>query len=209
MVAGGITGELKIDSRIEGIETQVRAVNEQLFGIVSKEASDAVTSAHNADIAAGNAQAKANAADKSAGKAHQEIDAALKQLTELQARIAWRSISDEQKKTLKDALRPFHGRTISLTWDGVDPEQNSFGLQLRVALHDAGLNVRLDISGLSILGPPENAVTGILIEGNDPTFIKGLAKVLVSASLVRGPIPVFPMNTSDGNPEIRIRPKAP
>jgi hypothetical protein len=44
LVAGGISRELRIDSRIEGIENQIRAVNEQLFGTVSEQAENAESS---------------------------------------------------------------------------------------------------------------------------------------------------------------------
>jgi hypothetical protein len=42
MVAGGIARELRVDSKIEGVETQVRGLNGQLFGIVSNEADNAL-----------------------------------------------------------------------------------------------------------------------------------------------------------------------
>lgn len=69
MVAGGITKELRIDSQIEQVETQIRAANEQLFGIVSKEAEDAATASSGAKSDAKEAKAESDAANRAADEA--------------------------------------------------------------------------------------------------------------------------------------------
>lgn len=83
MVAGGITKQLGIDSRIEHIETQIRAIDEQLFGMVSKEAERAAsaseTAKSDAKIAHEEADSATKAADKAQGsaeKAQREADGA-------------------------------------------------------------------------------------------------------------------------------------
>lgn len=71
MVAGGISKELGIDSQIERVETQIRGVNEQLFGIVSQEAQEAalVSSAAKSDANTAHDESdEAKASAKTAGE---------------------------------------------------------------------------------------------------------------------------------------------
>jgi hypothetical protein len=94
MVALGITKQLGIDSRIEHIETQIRAIDEQLFGMVSKEAEGAIT-------AADKAQQKSDAADSVAEQAKGKAEVVSSRTNELTQELT----KDEQSMAVLETKR--------------------------------------------------------------------------------------------------------
>lgn len=80
MVAFGISKELLVDAKIEGIETQIRGVNEQLFGIVKQ-------SAEEAQNISGKALDKSSAANDAAGKAQEKVRAVARQADDTDERL--------------------------------------------------------------------------------------------------------------------------
>ncbi len=166
-------------------------------GDALKKASDAHTLAQSAsDIAkpaketADTAKGEADAALTKLGIVQIGVDTANATLADIQSRIAWRSISDEQKKTLEYWLRDSRGESITVTWEEKDPEVNIFALSLVSALQDAGLTVHPAPVSLEAVGSARASILYVLIEG-DPTintFVNRLATALVCSSLARAPI---------------------
>lgn len=96
MVAGGVSGELYVESKISSVETCIRKGNDQVSLLLSKEAGDAAQSAQiahdeadsvkvvadGAKTDAGGALARAGGAQASARQARQQADTAEKHLAD-------------------------------------------------------------------------------------------------------------------------------
>jgi hypothetical protein len=113
LIAFGISKELGIDSQIEDIETQIRAVNGQLFGIVSQEAGDA--------------QAKVDTVGKKAEAIQKRLDSASAQMDDLERRVRaqgprWLILANNKIKFVRD-MKPFKDSklTVLMCGAGVSP----------------------------------------------------------------------------------------
>jgi hypothetical protein len=214
LVTVGIVGELVVGIGISSINGELRAQSrllrsksDQLLALVTREAGDAKDSATAAKDAASSTKTEADAAKSAAAKALELAQAADRSLADFQARLAWRTVSDKQKKGLYDWLRAFRGRSVDVSWDAIEPEQNSFAPQLINALIYAGLFVNPTPAGMNVLSPDKTAVFDLLLEGNDKAFEEALVKAFVCTSLATSEVPRFPGLGRQGNVNIRIRPK--
>jgi hypothetical protein len=131
MVAGGIAKELRIDNQIEGVETQIRQANEQLFGIVSKEAEHASTVSGQVEVRADLIQ--------------QRLDAASGQLSGLEVDVLaqgprWRLLTKGEDAFIK-ALKPFPLQKVTVVTCGSgDVEREGLELALLNIFPKAGWN---------------------------------------------------------------------
>jgi hypothetical protein len=132
LVVIGVAGELGTSGKIASINGQLRTKNsdlrsasDQLLALVTQEAGDAATSAHNATgdaqdakTVAGDAQVKAVNARREADSFEQDIvsaktqattaendlAAALQRTARLEQQLSWRTVTPEQKKAIRTAL---------------------------------------------------------------------------------------------------------
>jgi hypothetical protein len=204
LVAVGVAGEFREEAKIESAETQIRAANDELYLLLSKEAGDAAKSAKTAHD-------EADAVGKETRAIEERLGVASARLTALEARIAWRTVSDKQKKKLSDELQAFKGEKVAVIWTISDPEQDAFGRQLVEALKGSELDASTPSIAFQSVPPPEEyGITGMVIEGEsaDDAFMEGLAKALVLASLAKQPVPMLRFHTASGTATIRIMPKS-
>jgi len=136
LVAVGIAKELSIDSEIEGVETQIRGVNERLFGIVSQEADSA-------SLASSSAQQKVGEVTKQANALATRMEAASRKLGELGQDILaigprWRLLKNGET-TFVEALKPFAGQRVTVVICGQDdPERWALEQTLLNSFRKAG-----------------------------------------------------------------------
>jgi hypothetical protein len=167
----------------------------------------AETNAAKAQGVASGARNLATSAENDVKQLQGSLEKAAKDLDDLQARIAWRTISDEQKNGLRDRLQAFRGRTVKVAWVSSESEPNTFAPQLIDALTYAGLTVTAEPMGLAVLQSKEYKALGLLVEGDTHVdFVLALGKALVCTSLTKPRIKMYP---SSGDVTIRIRPKDP
>src|ERR1035437_1792009 len=81
LIVIGVWGELYVDVKVGKVESDIRAANDALLGLIIQEAGDAKTSAEGAALAAARANAEA-------GKAQQNVGKVAEQANALAARIA-------------------------------------------------------------------------------------------------------------------------
>lgn len=217
LVAVGVAGEFWVDSWVNTDDDNIQSINITLIR-------DAGSSAATASVAAKSAVGAAQSASEIAGKAKGEADTSMTRvakvqegivsanasLADIQARIAWRSVSEAQKEELKERLASFHGRRVTVIWDTTDPEVNSFGQELVSALQFAGLEAHSDVMGLMIPSPGQSLVLDMTISGSTRNpFLNALTEALVCSSLARPPIAAFPSGPYDPNISLTIRPRNP
>lgn len=217
LVVIGIAGELRIDAKLGHLETNVQFAYDTQLGFLTQEAGDAATSAQNA-------KGDAKAAKDSSGIALRRADTASSKLTivqegvktanaslsDIQARIAWRSISDEEKKELKYRLKPFQGERVTLTWETNDPEQNSFAPQLVAALRSAGLSVTPSPVAMIVFNQGASETLDMFMEASPRNpFASGLSAALVCSSVARNPIVLFPRGPYNSTVSLTLRPRNP
>jgi len=137
LIVIGVAGELYVDVKAGKVETDIRAANDALLGLISQQAGDAKTSAEgaadaaaHANDAAGEAQIKAERASRSASSALVAANGARKEAvaakTELAQFRAPRIISEADKKRWIDRLSNFPGTPFSLA---VGTDSDVFGLR--------------------------------------------------------------------------------
>jgi hypothetical protein len=189
LVVGGIVGELRIDAMLGNLETKIRGVNERRVLKLQQEAGDAAKSAHDAAQDATNAKDDAGQAKTIARDARQEADssrtqaikaendlqASLERTRKLEAQLAWRTVTPEQEKAIKEFLSPRLRSKTQLPFSGVkirfvyltgDAESGVYAEELASALHKAleGIDVNIDDKPMVVMqagsGPP---ATGLFI----------------------------------------------
>jgi len=102
----------------------------------------AAAEARATDVATRNASASARVAelDLEAQRERERADDAVRELRELQARVAPRSLSDAQMARLVDQLKPFAGTHVDVV-ELIDPEVTPFSDQLHQVFTSAGWTV--------------------------------------------------------------------
>ena len=178
MVAGGIAKELRIDSQIEGVETNIRGINEQLFGIVSKEAQDAASASKKAQE---QSRAANDVADEAKGKIGavanraEEVDASLARTQYL---LSARSVTDPD--SLVKQLKQYKGETVLLGSYNSEPDEAPLCNQLVAAARVAEMKVPQDTCGRQ--SPTGNALTGVVISGPDLPQTEKVAQIIRDTS---------------------------
>ena len=171
------------------------------------KALDAAKSADHAETVSGSASRLASDALGRVGQTRTQLDAANKDLAALQSRIAWRAVSEDQKKLLKLGLLAFPRKTIDLEWENSDPELNWFAPQIAVGLGFAGVHVNPRSAAMISLRPQESETLEFFVEGVDKPFVDALADTLKYAGLAKNRVARWYVPTLSGNPTIRIRPR--
>jgi hypothetical protein len=214
LVVVGVIGEWHCGAKLEDAHNAVHLYDLAKLAAADEKAVDAATSAKTAHEDAEGAKKdakdatdKSKTAKESADAAQKKVGSALAGVTELQARLAWRTISDEQRKTLKEELQPFRGRKVRIIWSAGEPEQNAFASQLVDALHNAQLDVQPTFTEQLMVAPNEVGILGIILEGSDDVFLQGFSKALVCSSLVAIPVPLVRQPSGGDSITVVVRPK--
>jgi hypothetical protein len=173
LVAVGVAGEFWEEAKIEGVETKIQVANDDLYLLLSNQT---------AELRRQNIENE--------GALEGERTARL----ELEAKVAWRTISPAQLKILSDKLRAVHGQKIVLRWTTSDPEQDNFGSQLAEVLGRAGLKVNVVTLGMLIASPGKKypPISFADVTEANSVLAKAIEHALVAASLAKRPIPAFP-----------------
>ena len=111
LIVIGVAGELYVDVQAGKIETQIRAANDKLLGLIIKEAGEAATSAKNAHD-------EADAVKKEAGEIQEHLDNASKQLSVIDVRVRsqgprWLILVENKNRFIHD-LKPFSGTKLTV-----------------------------------------------------------------------------------------------
>lgn len=104
VVVIGISRELSVDSRMEAVETTIRGVNEELFGMVSEEASKA--------------HQQAEAVSKETDDIHKRLITASAELTTIERAVRaqgprWTVLANNANQFIR-VLKPFSGSRITV-----------------------------------------------------------------------------------------------
>jgi hypothetical protein len=155
LVVIGVTGELRVERMLGGLETDIRVTNEKRVLLLQQQAGDAATSAHRAaaDSAraktdAGDAKSLASGARAEAGSFQREIASAKRQLAELGPRAL---LLDARKDEFSKAMEPVSPQKLLIVEciaSRDDLEGNKEQIDLRQEMFDLlGRNAQLGGSG--------------------------------------------------------------
>jgi hypothetical protein len=140
LIAFGISKELSIDSKIEGVETQIRKFNEQLYGIVSQEAENASMKSQSAsdksdvaDAKAVKSQEKADAVGTQADKLNRQLLLAKTQLETMEKASFARHL---KQKDFAEKLEPLKGFPVAIETIA-DFEAERTAALIRYGIHEA------------------------------------------------------------------------
>jgi len=180
MVALGIAKELSVDAKIEGIETQIRGANEQLFGIVSKEAEAAASVSEIAKDNSDEAESHIEGAVRKADELSRKVEAAKNDLAQLQFLVSARHVMADKIEPLKEQLKPLKGKTVMIFASVRDDEEaKTFCNSIASALQSAGMNT---MPGCGSIGGIVAPTAGVLVVSSDFSMSELLAKALVAAT---------------------------
>ena len=120
LIVAGVAGESHVDVKVAKLETDIKTANDQLLGLIIKEAGDAATSAKSAHEAA-------DATKKEADDINGELQAASKQLSEVEGQLRiqgprWIVLANNSAKFIRH-LQKFKGTriTVLMCGAGVSP----------------------------------------------------------------------------------------
>ena len=175
---------------------------------LDSKASQAFVKASTAHDLAQKAEGEADTAASRVGVLQNGIAVARASLADIQGRIAWRSVSEDQKRELKYRLSNFRGQRLTVSWEAREPEENAFASQLVKALQSAGLNVTPQPVALLVGGP--NDLDMYLTGSQTNPFLLALGNALVCSSIAHGPmIAGWWTRPSDPNLVLTIKPRNP
>jgi hypothetical protein len=206
----GVLGEFVGEYEAGDKETQLRKANDQLEYALAEEVKSAQANAKEAAIAAGDAQSSAGQAriDASVAKSlansakfdvadvarqtsdlqvqakslQEDIATAEAEEQELEAKVAWRTISDEQRAKLKDVLErePNPKPRVDVDCFIADSEACFFAQKIANALNAAGWesNASLDVQGLTVPG-----LFFAIQEGDFPPYTDVLERAFAAAQI--------------------------
>lgn len=144
LIAVGIARELAIDSRIEGVETETRQVNGQLFGIVSHEAQEAAEASSSAKIDAKGAKEISDTAKASASSALALVHKTRQYLAQLATPrdivVSDRDGDHEERATRFAEVKKYPGTVAVIQWIP-EYEPRTYALHLAAALIGSGWKV--------------------------------------------------------------------
>jgi hypothetical protein len=166
MVAVGIGKELSTDSLIERVETEIRAANSLLFGIVKQSAEEAINKSNAANDAAGKAQEKVAVV----GKRADEIDA---DLARTQYLLSGRSVTDFD--SLVEKLKPYALRTVHIGSTS-EIEHDSLCAAIYKAAYEAKVDAVDDCGRMEEVGQTS---TGVVISGPNLQETQDIAQILL------------------------------
>ena len=162
LVASGVAGELYAESKIETVETRIRKANDELFSLLSTEASNAAASAKTA---------------------HDEADTVKKEADAIRSQIQPRSYTPAEVEAIDKSCKPYAGTAVRLRSQPYDVEGAIFGTYLGQTLRGEKCHLIVDTSGVGnnfiqnlpmfmdvhVTGPPESKA-----------FIDSLARALTT-----------------------------
>lgn len=173
--------------------------SEHLQTIADAEVKTAITQAGEARTSAGKAEERAGKATERASKADERSEALRKdnlrlqvEVLNLQKRLAWRRITEEQHDRFVLVLKPYAGSFVKINGMGNgDLESETFAKDIKKLLHDAHWNVNLDFSNVALPAPvglncrvdDRNAAGETLAE-----VLKGLPTAVISSTPLAGAI---------------------
>lgn len=184
-----IVGSLTI---ITGIKVNKRLA--ERIALAQRESAEANSSA--AEAGAGAARALGEAASANERAVKLEVEAAQqreraakaeKDLLELQQRLAWRTVSGEQRSIISRTLAPYRGQRLVLFVIAGSEEVDRFARQLEGAFEATGIIV--DVTRAGVVGV---ARSGIFIEVgvNRISFARAIDGALISAGIIDRPLRV-------------------
>jgi hypothetical protein len=206
----GVIGEGIFEAAVSWSDTALQDFNNTLLAITTEQAGNAAQSATTARKEADAAEKEAGEAGTWSEKAQREALNAFTLAKSDQAMVAWRTVSAKQEDNLKIFLFPSKGRSLTVSWEAKDPEENAFGPQLVSALRSAGLNVTVLNPGL-IMYPQGDTTLGIVVKGRleDPLTLE-LGEALVCSELTNMPDISRVIGTGPNTPvDLEIRAKDP
>jgi hypothetical protein len=130
LVAVGVAGEFREESKIDGVETQIRKADDDLYLLLSNEAGDAARSAKGAAKAASEATASADALKKY-----------LAQLATPREIVISDRDGDHEERAARFAEVKKYPGTVAVIQSIPEFEPNMYALHLAQALSDSGWKV--------------------------------------------------------------------
>jgi hypothetical protein len=176
LVSLGVAGEFFIDVKAGTLETQIRKANNELILLLEQEANDAKISSGSAleQVAKANEHASQN--EKEAEQLRKDAETERLARVKIEARVAWRRLSDEQKSDLSSKLGDFSNLVAASLWyDGNDIEAKMFGDDITEALRPSHILVQ----------PPSN----VMILSSSGKFGDPIKPSLVGVSILPSNFP--------------------
>jgi cell division septum initiation protein DivIVA len=159
LVAIGVAGELAIDVKSGGIQTTLRAKNGELIDILQNASGTALRVATENEKEAAQLRKDAEGLKKQAEDERSER-------VKIQARVAWRSLTDRQKEDIGSTLRrTFSNLRVSVWYHVGDTEGSWFAADIADAL-TATHTLRV-FPPASVMVLRENAPAGTTIRRED------------------------------------------
>lgn len=177
-VVAGVSGELVIDSKLGTLETNVQDANESRVSQLNWDASQA--------------NERASALEKStqqlktdAENAHKDAETERLARVNIEARVAFRALSDAVKKQIADDLRPKVSRqSVEMYFNNNDAEAELFADDIQRALSQAGITGGSRLGPVERITPPHELGTmrgdfGVTVSASSDAATQSLAKEIV------------------------------
>jgi hypothetical protein len=101
-------------------------------------------------------------------------------------------MTDEQRDTIRDAMKPFAGMTVTIACNNATEDTLTYANQLSKALNDAGLTAGVPLSVIEIPPPGHVIPSGLQFEASDDLLSAAatLAHTMRRLGLITKPIPL-------------------
>jgi hypothetical protein len=100
------------------------------------------------------------------------------------------SMTDDQRDTIRDAMKPFAGMVVNIMCNNVTEDSMEYANQLSKALNDAGLKAGPPTSGILFSAPGQAIPSGVMFTLGDDAIpaATALAQTMARSGLVSKPI---------------------
>jgi F0F1-type ATP synthase membrane subunit b/b' len=191
----GLVGELVSQGKLSRISGQMSDDVSRQVAAANASAADAKERTATAESTLAEAKSQAAMASQKAAEAGLAAESERLARVKLEAQIAPRRLSAEQRGAVAAACKRFVGRTIAIQSYSIDVEGRILGQQIADALREAGLVVRTNLAGLMPIGPFQ---TGIHIHGSSADADLAMALMIVLKQ--QGGLDVEWPHTAKGDP---------
>jgi hypothetical protein len=186
LVALGVAGEGIAEAYVSRIDSTLQTFNDILLGDTSKEAAFALERA-----AAANRRAEE--LKKESEQARKDSEHERLARVKVEARVAWRHLTERQKAEFGNKLRNFANQVhVSMWYQAGDTEAAMFAAELTEALRAANIAVAppggiLDLAEGGHFGGPVNPMeTGVILQSTKDELSRSLADAIIKELIVRG-----------------------
>lgn len=176
LIVLGVAGELYVDVKAGKVETDIRAANDELLGLISQEAGTAKTSAEGAADAA-------SRANNAAGEAERKVSAVAKRAERIGAELGELEFLGSPRRIFQpdelsgELKKHFKGRRIIVTSYIGDQEGGELCRQLAYIAQKGEMDA-IDTCSKSGLTSP--LATSVVVSGPDRDETEEIGKILVT-----------------------------